>query len=57
MQKFKPVDVITLAVIIGCFGLMAFEKGNNMVEVLMAFAAYYFGKSTSENFYHNSLPK
>ena len=57
MSRFKPVDVITLVVIIGCFILLAFDKGQGMVEILLAFAAYYFGKSTSENFYHKKLEK
>jgi len=57
MVKFKPVDIITIVTIIGCLILMGLEKGTDVTKILLAFAAYYFGKSTSENFYHNNSNK
>ena len=57
MTKFKPVDIIVLITIVGCLVLMGIEKGTDVTKILLAFASYYFGKSTAENFYHNNSSK
>jgi hypothetical protein len=52
MEKIKPVDIIALVAIIGGFILMGMGKDSTVSAVILGIAAYYFGKSTTEYFYH-----
>ena len=51
--KFKPVDIIALVTIIGGFVLMALKIDSTVSAVILTIAAYYFGKSTVEQFYRH----
>jgi len=52
MIDFKPVDIIALVAIVGGFVLLALKIDGTVSAVILGIAAYYFGKSTSEYFYH-----
>ena len=52
MEKIKPVDIIALVAIVGGFILLAMGKNSTVSAVILGISAYYFGKSTSEYFYH-----
>lgn len=53
ISKFHPVDIIALTAIIGGFILIALGKDGTVSGVIIAVAAYYFGKSTTDYFYHH----
>ena len=52
MEKIRPVDIVALVAIVGGFILLAKGIDSTVSAVLLAISAYYFGKSTTEYFYH-----
>ena len=47
LKKFEPMDIIAIIVIIGCFGLIWFQRDGFISAILTMVVGYYFGKKSS----------
>lgn len=48
-DKFDPIDVIAMMIIVGCMISMALQNNSVFKDVLQTIVGFYFGRQTSKD--------